>query len=134
MNRITKIISQGQEEFDKNIFRWVDLENGDPRYIDSNQVKSFLKSQQIALLEAVKESLPREVLAELEHNQWILWSKNIAETENITPERLERWKILWRPYSELTEAEKDQDREWADKVILIMQSSLEEAIKEVKNI
>lgn len=54
-----------------------------------------------------------EALAELEHNQWIAWSKNIAETETITPARLERWKILWRPYSELTEAEKDQDREWA---------------------
>lgn len=59
----------------------------------------------------------REAIAEIEHEQWIAWSKNIADTENITPTRLERWKELWRPYDELTEAEKDQDREWADKVI-----------------
>ena len=62
----------------------------------------------------------REELAELEHDQWIAWSKDIAETEQITPARLERWKTLWRPYSELTEAEKDQDREWADKVIELL--------------
>jgi hypothetical protein len=57
----------------------------------------------------------REQLSEIEHDQWIAWSKNIAETEAITPARLARWGALWRPYSELTEAEKDQDREWADK-------------------
>ena len=62
----------------------------------------------------------REQLAELEHEQWIAWSKDIADTENITPARLARWQTLWRPYNELTEAEKDQDREWADKAIKIM--------------
>jgi hypothetical protein len=69
-----------------------------------------------------KEEL-RELLAELEHEQWIAWSKNIAESESINFERLERWKKLWRLYSELTEAEKDQDREWADKVIKIFDSN-----------
>lgn len=59
----------------------------------------------------------REALAEIEHEQWIAWSKNIAETESITPARRERWEKLWRPYAELTEAEKDQDREWADKTL-----------------
>ena len=62
----------------------------------------------------------RERLAELEHEQWIKWSQNIATTESITPERRERWNELWRPYSNLTEAEKDQDREWADKVLAIL--------------
>lgn len=62
----------------------------------------------------------REALAELEHEQWIAWSKDIAETEQITEARLERWKELWCPYSELTEAQKDQDREWADKVLAIL--------------
>lgn len=59
----------------------------------------------------------REKLAELEHDQWIAWSKNIAETENITPARRQRWEKLWIPYNMLTEAQKDQDREWADKVL-----------------
>lgn len=67
-----------------------------------------------------KEGEKRERLSELEHEQWIAWSKNIAETETITPARLERWKELWKPYDALTEAQKDQDREWADKVLAII--------------
>lgn len=59
----------------------------------------------------------REELAEIEHNQWMDWSKNLATVEKLTPERLERWQKLWRPYSELTEEEKDQDRKYADIVL-----------------
>jgi hypothetical protein len=62
----------------------------------------------------------RERLAALEHEQWIFWSRDIAMTESITPSRLSRWIDLWRPYEELTEAEKDQDRAWADKVLAII--------------
>ena len=86
------------------------------------------------LIPIIKESEKlREVFAEIEHEQWIAWSKNIAETENITPARLERWQKLWRPYSELTEAEKDQDREWGDKGFSLNNSSqlaLLEGLKE----
>ena len=71
----------------------------------------------------------RERLAELEHEQWIAWSQNIAETESISPERLERWQQLWRPYNKLTEAEKDMDREWADRVIAMIHGSLREGVK-----
>jgi hypothetical protein len=56
-----------------------------------------------------------ESLAELEHDQWRAWSQDIASTETIHPVRLARWRTLWRPYSDLTEAEKEQDREWARK-------------------
>lgn len=66
----------------------------------------------------------REELAALEHEQWILWSKDIAKTEKISSTRFERWQELWRPYSKLTETEKDQDREWADKVIRLFVESL----------
>jgi len=66
----------------------------------------------------------REQLAELEHDQWIAWSKNIAQSETIAPARLERWEVLWRPYSELTEAEKNQDREWGDKDLKLMRSTV----------
>lgn len=65
----------------------------------------------------------REKFAELEHDQWIVWSKNIAETENITSERLVRWQVLWKPYHTLTEAQKDQDREWADKILVLLDNS-----------
>lgn len=65
--------------------------------------------------------LIRERLAELEHEQWIAWSKDIARTEKINPRRLDHWEKLWRPYSELTETEKNLDREWADKAMNILE-------------
>ena len=54
-----------------------------------------------------------ERLAELEHNQWIMWSKAIVKEENLSPERIERWKKLWIPYDFLSENQKEQDRQWA---------------------
>lgn len=62
-----------------------------------------------------------EALAELEHEQLIFWSRNIAETETITEQRLERWKKLWVPYRQLTEEQKASDRLWAEKVLKIFE-------------
>ena len=59
----------------------------------------------------------REQLAELEHEQWCNWSRSVAESEMIAPERLEAWKRRWVPYSEFSEADKDMDREYADRVL-----------------
>lgn len=70
----------------------------------------------------------RETLAELEHEQWVEWSKNIAASETISLERAERWKKLWKPYAELSEAEKDQDRKYADKIIAAIKDSYEKLI------
>lgn len=62
-----------------------------------------------------------EQLAELEHRQWIEWSKNLVEKEpQISKERKERWSKLWVPYSELSEPMKDLDREWARQVLAII--------------
>jgi RyR domain-containing protein len=57
----------------------------------------------------------RERLAELEHEQWMAWAK--AVWDEVSPARRERWAPLMVPYHQLTEASKDQDREWADKVL-----------------
>lgn len=61
-----------------------------------------------------------EELAALEHEQWVGWAKDIADTEKINSERVERWKKLFVPYSELSQEEKDKDREWVDKVMKII--------------
>lgn len=58
-----------------------------------------------------------EELAEIEHEQWIAWSNNIASRENLSKERLERWEKLWIPYSELSEEMKEENRKWARKVV-----------------
>ena len=63
-----------------------------------------------------------EKLAELEHEQWVQWSKAIVLDEDISPARRKRWRSYWVPYSQLAESVKYQDRVWARKVIEIIQS------------
>ena len=89
-------------------------------------LKAFIASELTRAFEAGEKKGAegkREALAEIEHEQWVMWSRDIAGTENITPFRLARWKMLWRPYAELTEAEKDQDREWADRVLQALKTN-----------
>lgn len=57
-----------------------------------------------------------EELSELEHEQWMQWSKEVADKEKVSQERLDRWKKLWVPYKDLTELEKEADRAWARRV------------------
>lgn len=57
-----------------------------------------------------------EKLSDLEHQQWMHLTKYISSKENISKERLNKWKKLYIPYSELSEEDKEQDRIWARKV------------------
>ena len=52
----------------------------------------------------------REKIAELEHTQWESWAR-IRNPEH---------PLLNVPFNELTEAQKDQDREWADRVLALI--------------
>ena len=70
-----------------------------------------------------------EDLADLEHQQWMLWSKEIASKEKLSKKRLKRWKKLWKPYKELTEKEKEQDRIWAKKVLKTQYKSTKKELK-----
>ena len=64
----------------------------------------------------------REELANLEHEQWISWTKYLVmEWGNKLPQALiERLQKNWKAYSALSEDEKDKDRIWADKILDIM--------------
>ena len=63
----------------------------------------------------------REKLAELEHRQWAHWTRYMLD--NLSFENIERWKRqLETPYNELPEAEKESDRNWADKVLEVLQA------------
>jgi len=67
-----------------------------------------------------------EELSKLEHDQWMGWAKNILKTEDITKERQVRWEEdSFKPYKDLTEEQKDMDREWADKVMKIVDKYME---------
>ena len=77
-------------------------------------------------------------LSELEHEQWMEWSKSIApEIAELrdaaslplvndvlvlkTTERLQRWNSFWVSYDELNERTKERDRVWARKVLQIFE-------------
>ena len=58
----------------------------------------------------------RERLAALEHEQWAHWTRHLLD--HLTPENVERWRRqIDTPYDQLSEPEKDSDREWADRVL-----------------
>lgn len=72
----------------------------------------------------------REKLANLEHEQFCEWTKYFLENFRDINNRL-RWKRqIKTPYDELSEKEKESDREWADKVLKILE---EEKYGEKKN-
>lgn len=63
----------------------------------------------------------REQMAAIEHEQWAYWTKHMML--NDTSENRERWnRQIATPYSALTEKEKDLDRKWVDKIILLLLS------------
>ena len=59
------------------------------------------------------ETLNVEVLAAVEHEQWMAWSKSLSLREDLSAERRARWEKLWVPYTQLPEADKESDRAWA---------------------
>jgi hypothetical protein len=46
----------------------------------------------------------------LAHRLWTHWSQHIADEEDISEQRLQRWRNLWVPYDGLPEEDKDTDR------------------------
>ena len=56
-----------------------------------------------------------ERVAEVEHVQWMEWSKSVAA--EVSPERRARWKKYWVPYDQLPEDVKELDRVWARKAL-----------------
>lgn len=62
-----------------------------------------------------------ELIARMEHEQWLDWSRSIAENECLSPARMKRWQgQLWKPYDELTEDQKEQDRVYARKILAVL--------------
>lgn len=70
-----------------------------------------------------------EALAAIEHDQWMDWSKSIAQTEELSTDRIERWSKLWVPYEELDDNVKEQDRIYARQVYIILDKALTDQTK-----
>jgi hypothetical protein len=74
-------------------------------------------------MDAAKKAELLEKLADLEHEQWIEWSKAVAP--EVSEERRARWEAFWVPYDQLDEPTKDMDREWAEKALELLEPFLE---------
>jgi hypothetical protein len=65
----------------------------------------------------------RERLAALEHEQWAHWTRYLLD--HLTPENVERWRRqIDTPYERLSEPEKESDREWADRVLKLVEAAV----------
>jgi hypothetical protein len=64
----------------------------------------------------------RERFAALEHEQWAHWTRNLLD--HLTPENVERWRRqIDTPYEGLSEPETQSDREWADRVLKLVEAA-----------
>ena len=59
-----------------------------------------------------------EALAEIEHAQWMHWSRAVAA--NVALAVRDKWKPLCVEYAELTDELKEADRVWARKVVSLL--------------
>ncbi|WP_397364655.1 RyR domain-containing protein [Olleya sp. R77988] len=68
-----------------------------------------------------------ELISEQIHEMWMRWAKNILKEEtNISEERKQRWiKDCFKPYEALSEEMKQLDRDFAIKMISIIENKNE---------
>lgn len=66
--------------------------------------------------------IKKEKIAEVLHDIWMEWSKEIGPLENISFDRYQRWVGLWVPYKELNNEMKEQDRQLAERVLQVLES------------
>lgn len=62
-----------------------------------------------------------EILAGLEHEQWVLWSKSLVAAGQVDVELSRQWKDFWCDYAALPNSAKELDREWARKVVKLLE-------------
>lgn len=107
------------------------------------EINEFFKNKDI-----LKEV--REKLAEFEHEQWLSWvsylikhhlssvleqlqSKNIEGASKSLNSSIRIWNEYIKPYKQLPESIKERDREYADKILEIINSSTQAKSKEKKS-
>lgn len=61
--------------------------------------------------------ITKEDAAQLAHRLWTHWSQHIADEEDISEDRLERWRELWIPFYDLPAAEQNTDRELVERYL-----------------
>ena len=62
----------------------------------------------------------REQLAALEHEQWALWTQHLLDNYHSAAHVIGWRRQIATSYADLSEKEKDADREWADRVMELL--------------
>ncbi len=75
------------------------------------------------LLELISSETGKKILqesiAEVFHDSWVDWSKQIDKEETLSDKRRGRWNFLWNiPYCQIPDAEKKPELELARRVML----------------
>lgn len=104
-------MTEENREIDVRIYEEGELAEQQSHYIEPDTDISE-KGREIE--EVFKQSTDLPVLA---HRLWTHWSQHIAEEEDISQERLDRWKGLWVPFNELSEEMQEKDRELVDRFL-----------------
>jgi len=105
---------------------WLNSEGKEdsPEAIELCERRDLLREKIIGRVEERAEQV-----AEVQHEIWSHWMKYLFSvsklwgngTVNIPAEKVQRWKRqMCTPYAELTEREKDSDREQANKVLEVL--------------
>ena len=98
------------------------LKDSFPDMLDFNnclkELREFWKQQATAdFIKMIESKELLEKLSDLEHEQWMHWSKSIVNNERISEDRMDKFAGLWINYSKLKEEDKEKDRKFARLVI-----------------
>lgn len=145
-NTITKLESEKAELEKENGELLADLDSENLEEVEEDKddlicrrVQQAVEKRDAEMIKAVTNPEFLENLAELEHEQWVAWSKSLCEQvlsnlgEEVTGrkmfERHQRWLSLWKPYDNLSDEIKEQDRIWARKVLKLLKGGKAEERK-----
>jgi len=70
--------------------------------------------------ELLNHFLFRNMVAEFMHEVWCEWSETIAKEEQLSPERMRRWRSYWVPFNQLDEEAQEIDRKYADRLLEVL--------------
>ena len=114
-----------REKYEKEFRERITGAKAEQYNFDISHIEALKQQERQKIIDIIEKEI--EPLSELEHKQWIYWSKSIANRGEISAETLKRWQKCWIPYSELTEEQKEYDRIWARKVLKTLLQKIKEA-------
>jgi len=76
----------------------------------------------------------KEKLAELEHKQWQSWVEYVLtkHIRDLPDGLINKWQSSMIEYKDLSQNQKDKDRVWADKVLILVEEWKKQVYEEIK--